>query len=188
MKREICDQCQLPKTVCLCAEITEIAWPGRLVILQHPKEAGHAKNTVRLMRLCLPKTEIYIGENSDDFAEIANEVSQSPERFVLVYPNEHSEDFAPKTDQALRQNKTFILIDATWRKALKMWLLNPWLKPLKSIHFSETMESQYLFRKRKQDFQLSTLEAVHMLLKGDTDTTPLLHLLNVRNHHFQSHK
>lgn len=52
-----------------------------------------------------------------------------------------------------------ILLDGTWRKAKKMWMLNPWLHDLPSWHFGQPPENQYRMRKTNLEHSLSTLEA-----------------------------
>jgi DTW domain-containing protein YfiP len=144
--------------------------------LQHPAESKHAKNSARLLPLCLDKVEIYIGESADDFLQISNTCQSTPEQFALFYPNESS----TVLEQHLSRFKqdmpgTLIFIDATWRKALKMWKLNPWLHTLNCWHFAAPPTSRYQIRKASVNNSLSTLEAVAYALEQtqNTDCQPL---------------
>lgn len=168
-KRAKCINCGYPQLTCLCAWIKVINSPVKIVILQHPKEANHAKNTVKLLQLGLTNLEIIQGENASDFKVFANTVSACPEKYVLCYPHSESKaietlkleaEFAP----TLVELETLILIDASWRKALKMWHLNPWLQKLNSWHFAAPPQNKYTIRHTKQRNSLSTLESVAYLL------------------------
>lgn len=168
-KRAKCINCGYPQSTCLCAWVKVIDSPVKIVILQHPKEANHAKNTVKLLQLGLTNLEIIQGEDASDFKVFANTVAGCPEKYVLCYPHAKSKaieslkletDFAP----TLVELDTLILIDASWRKALKIWHLNPWLQKLNSWHFADPPQNQYDIRQTKQKNSLSTLESVAYLL------------------------
>ena len=51
MPRSYCPRCDYPDRTCLCHAIDRTGYSTRLTILQHPSEAGHAKNTSRLITL-----------------------------------------------------------------------------------------------------------------------------------------
>jgi DTW domain-containing protein YfiP len=51
--------------------------------MQHPSEVGHAKNSVRLLKLVLPQTQIYVGETGEDFIELQHYLATQTK-----YPNE----------------------------------------------------------------------------------------------------
>ena len=151
-----------------------------LIILQHPQEARHAKNTAHLIRLCAPNTTIYLGESTSDFKAFQAVVEQSPEDYALIYPSEQS---SPLEQHANAQKgplpfKHLVFIDATWRKAFKIWQLNPWLATLKGFHFSSPPKSQYAIRKAPGEHNLSTLEAAAYALEaGFNEDTSALHEL-----------
>ena len=39
----------------------------QLVVLQYPSEVEHKKNSVRVLSLAVPKTQVYVGESESDF-------------------------------------------------------------------------------------------------------------------------
>ena len=70
-----------------------------------------------------------------------------------------------------------VLIDGTWRKALKMIKLNPWLQQFQSVHLGDNYQGRYRIRKAKRPDSLSTLEATAYALsqlEPQLDITPLL--------------
>ncbi|WJG09418.1 tRNA-uridine aminocarboxypropyltransferase [Aliiglaciecola sp. LCG003] len=187
-KRQYCQRCHYPQQVCVCDSIRALDLPVKLIILQHPDEAKHAKNTARLLRLCCENSEIIIGENSQDFVQLKRQCIEFPKHHWLIYPNASSQPIEkqhPLPVASLPQK--LILIDATWRKAYKMWQLNPWLQSLPSWHFDQLPESRYAIRKSSLSYSLSTLEATAYALQQmyAIDTSPLYDALNAMQNNRQ---
>ncbi|MCF2947222.1 DTW domain-containing protein [Paraglaciecola aquimarina] len=165
-KRKICKRCEYPASTCVCKWVSPIRSPIKIVILQHPKETKHAKNSVKLLKLGLQNLEVVIGESAQDFIQFTNQVKLNPEQYCLCYPSDKSVPL-DSVNTAIKNYSfnTIIFIDASWRKALKMWHLNPWLHELDSWHFDYPPASQYQIRSTSQTNGLSTLESVVYVLK-----------------------
>lgn len=149
--------------------------------MQHPSEALHPKNTARLLTLGIQNSDIYVGEKPLDFATIRLKVSHQPEQYWVAFPNPQSQPIESWSSPAtLSLPKNLILLDGTWRKAKKIWMLNPWLHDLPSWHFQQSPQNQYRMRKTKLEYSLSTLEAAAYSLSClcDFDSTNLLKLLD----------
>ena len=160
----------------------------RVHILQHPKETNHAKNTVRLITLCLPDVEVLVGESPEDFASLKEEVLGNPADFNVFYPHVQSQCFEEQFSSTTPAN--LIFIDATWRKAYKIWQHNPWLHCCQSWHFETPPASRYAIRQTKVEGGISTLEALaYVLEKGfDEDSSALLKALDAMQHHPLQHR
>lgn len=184
IKRQICGKCHYPQRTCLCPWIDPIATPLNIIVLQHPKEGKHAKNTVKLLSLGLIEMSVLQGETPEDWPELVNNVTKNPQRYSLIYPHQlsvpiesiHTE--AQKA-QCFPANHNVIFIDSSWRKALKIWHLNPWLQLCSSWHFSEPPKNHYHIRHTTQRNSLSTLESVAYVLEytHKVDCTSLRTLL-----------
>jgi len=140
----------------------------RFVFLMSPKEFKQEKaGTGRLTHLCLPNSELHMGENFD-VDESVQALIHDPKNFpVLLYPgvtarNLSNGDLAP-ADLGGRRLVVF-LIDATWGGARKLLRLSPSLQRLPRIMFTPTAPSRYVIKQQPQEGCLSTLEAVHELL------------------------
>lgn len=168
-KRQQCAKCGYPQSTCLCAWINPITAPLNIIILQHPKEAKHAKNTVKLLALGLKKITVLQGEKPEDWAELTQKVANQPQSYSLFYPHEQSTSIESISSQEKKEryfpvNHNMIFIDASWRKALKIWHLNPWLQQCNSWHFANPPDNQYHIRRTTQESSLSTLESVAYVL------------------------
>jgi len=176
--RKICAACQYPAVVCVCSVITQIAVDVEIIILQHPSEKNRAKNTARLVSLVVPDAKVVVGESAADFEQIKQRLidrESAGARVAVLFPSPESTILSENVESASNIIQTLILIDGTWRKAKKMWQLNPWLWTLVVFRLEAGSKSRYRIRKGSQAGGLSTLEAAALALEivEDADTEPL---------------
>lgn len=189
-KRPNCVHCLRPIKTCICKHIKLVENLAPVVVLQHPLEIKEAKNTGRLLHLCLKNSQIFEGESfSDVFYE-----STQPSRFcdILLYPSEPNDEIthaAPDNDVPLTNigannllNSApyrLWILDATWRKSRKMLYLNPFLQAMPRLSLHDCPVSQYTIRKAHKENQLSSLEAscyaLQKLEANQVDYSPVLH-------------
>jgi len=186
MTRPLCPQCERPVPRCLCQWITPCRNRIPVLLLQHPRETHHPKNSAALLHKSLTNVDLQVGEQwpPEALAEILNGYDNR-----LLYPDTPTSDLprppmAP-ADSALPLR--LIVLDATWRKSLKMLHLNPALQQLPRLPLTGTPASRYQIRKAKHPNQLSTLEAtchaLTQLEQDQTDYQPLLAAFEAFNHH-----
>ncbi|WP_351008590.1 tRNA-uridine aminocarboxypropyltransferase [Shewanella sp. S1-58-MNA-CIBAN-0166] len=183
MSRSYCIHCQYPQSACVCHALKPVASNTEVVVMQHPSEVDHAKNTVRLLKLVMPQMKIYVGESAADFIELQHYLAAQTKPIYVVYPNEHSQTVA---EAGASEAAIIILVDGTWRKAYRMLQLNPWLLNYPSLHLECEDESQYIIRKAKRSDSLSTLEAVaHTLiaLNPAAEIAPIFAVFNAMVQH-----
>jgi DTW domain-containing protein len=165
-KRPICSICDRPLNSCLCPFVAKVNNIAALVILQHPLEAKEAKNTGRLLHLCLQNSRIFTGETfaEDFFAQLQLPGIQD----VLLYPDTPDEKSLgltspPRLDLSVCAARAMPVrlwvLDATWRKSRKMLYLNRHLQRLPRLSLHNCPPSIYKIRKAHSENQLSTLEA-----------------------------
>lgn len=174
--RSYCSNCHYPESNCICEAVAHIESPINIIVLQHPKEVGHAKNTVKLMRLCLPDMQVVVGKSACDFTEVQRSID--PQTTALVYPTKNSHAFESFNQQKRTKRDTLIFIDASWRQAYAIWKSAPWLQDIPQFHFDNAPESRYQIRHTKIAHSLSTLEATAYALEVgfEVNTQALLDL------------
>lgn len=150
-------------------------------MLQHPMEAGHAKNTARLLHLSLPASRLEVGEtfHPDTLTQWLHHPWGAPRealaattaapivRTVLLYPPTPQDPQLPVTvppplpSHWLAQPDLLrlVVIDGTWRKSRKMLYLNPALQALPRWCLQDMPPSRYAIRKAHAPDQLSSFEA-----------------------------
>ncbi len=178
MTRPSCPNCHYPLKACLCESIEQIEVSTEIIILQDPSEVGHAKNSVRLLSLVIPQTQVVIGEGADDYAQLQNYLNACNKPVYLVYPSDESQNAA---EESFDKGAVILLLDGTWRKAYKLLQLNPWLLQYPALHLDLESASNYTIRKASRSDSLSTLEAAAMMLKAiepNVDVRPLTRALS----------
>lgn len=158
MPRAVCPRCERPASTCLCATLpAPLAHGTELLILQHPAEAGHAKNTAAFLTLGLQSARRLRGEVFDATWAVPGT--------VLLYPG-GGDAAAEAPPGGIRR---LILLDGSWRQSRRLLTHNPWLAALPRLSLPEQV-SRYTIRRAHRPGQLSTLEAgLHALarLEGD---------------------
>jgi DTW domain-containing protein len=162
MPRLLCSHCLRPQTTCICRFITPTASACEVLILQHPLEARHAKNSARLLHLSLPGSRLEVGEVFDDATLHA--LLPDTHTSLLLYPPTPYEDHTPPAplDSAALLDPArlrLVVLDATWRKSRKMLHQSPALQRLPRLALVDVPTGRYAIRKAHAPGQLSTLEA-----------------------------
>lgn len=172
-RRAGCAICLRPQSACICQWITPVAHQAEVLILQHPLEVDHAKNTGRLLHLSLPRSRMLTGEVFGE-AGLRAAMAETPAYTVLLYPPTPQDLEAPALDVERLKDPArvrLVVLDATWRKSRKMLHLNPLLRRLPRLSLEDVPASAYRIRKAQKEGQLSTLEAVCsalVRLEGDS--------------------
>lgn len=145
MPRAACPRCERPASACLCAGLPAppLAHRIELLILQHPAEAGHAKNTAALLTLGLQSARLLRGEIFDPALATTGT--------ALLYPGEAAE--AEPADVS-----RLVLLDGSWRQSRRLLAANPWLAALPRLALP-AQPGRYALRRAHRSGQLSTLEA-----------------------------
>lgn len=134
----------------ICPTVNQVP----VLILQHPQEQHHVKNSAGLLARGLAHCHREVGEVFDP-AQLSDWIGPAQDA-ALLYP---STRLGPETSAQAAQVRKLVIIDATWRKSLRMLACNPLLQALPRLALQSTPTSRYLIRQARQAHQLSTLEA-----------------------------
>lgn len=149
-----------------------------VLVLQHPQEQRQAKNSVALLRLSLAHCEVVVGERFEPDALQA--LLHRPGRDTrLLYPGVPAAPAPPAPGVAPGAPVRLVVIDATWRKSLRMLLEHPALAALPRLALQAPPPTRYrAIRAARRDDQVSTLEATVQALAqlegSGFDAAPLL--------------
>lgn len=177
--RAICGRCLRPQGACLCALVRPTSHRTEVLVLQHPQEQRQAKNSVALLRLSLAHCEVVVGERFTPGA--LQSLLQRPGRQTrLLYPDVPAAPAPPAPPLAAAGAPLrLVVIDATWRKSLRMLLDHPALAALPRLALDAPAPTRYrAIRAARRADQVSTLEAtlqaLSMLEAPSFDAAPLL--------------
>lgn len=177
VRRATCPHCLRPQATCLCALARPTRHHTEVLVLQHPQEQRQAKNSVALLRLSLARCEVVVGERFSP--EALQALLHRPGWDTrLLYPDVPAAPAAPAapgTGAPVR----LVVIDATWRKSLRMLLEHPSLAQLPRLSLEAPATTCYrAIRAARRPDQVSTLEATVQALaqlEGPSfDGAPLL--------------
>jgi DTW domain-containing protein len=160
-RRATCAACLRAQSACICHWVRPLSSRAGLLILQHPLEVRNAKNSARLLHLCLAGSRLEVGEAfaPETLAALLGAEGRTP---LLLYPDTPPSPPAPAPP--LPEDVTLVVLDATWRKSRKMLHLNPLLQALPRLALHDAAPSAYRIRKAHAAHQLSTLEAAALAL------------------------
>lgn len=155
-------RCLRPQAACICPFVTPTPHATDVLILQHPLEAHHAKNTARLLHLSLQRSRLAVGEVFD--GEALQALMPEPRYTLLLYPPTQYPGHAAAASLDWHQladpaKVRLVVLDATWRKSRKMLHMSPVLQGLPRLALAHAPATRYAIRKAHQPDQLSTLEA-----------------------------
>lgn len=132
--------------------------------MQHPDEVKHPKGSAIIAKLCLQNIDFFIAEDFSSHTALNQIINEHGKTSILIYPGENAKTFEKKelTSAGITH---LIFIDATWRKAKKIFLLSKNLQQLKMIKLSSKLISDYRIRKTPKDGFISSIEAIHYCLQ-----------------------
>lgn len=165
-RRPTCAACLRAQSACICAFVRRVQADAGLLVLQHPLEVANAKNSGRLLHLCVGGSTLAVGEAFDP-AQLHAQLHAGGREPLLLYPPTPADEAAgiapppelPRGLLAAPGRVRLVVLDATWRKSRKMLYLNPALQRLPRLALAEVPASGYRIRKAHAPHQLSTLEA-----------------------------
>ena len=177
-----CSQCGKSLKACICEWIQSLPSKVELVILQHPSETNRPMGTARILSLSLANSHYFVDENFTEHESLNQLLNDTSYQHFVLYPGETS---VAHTEVAQKLEKDerirVILLDGTWKKAYKMWLLSKNLHALPLVRLPENLQGNYRIRKAPSDNSLSTVEAgyhILSLLEPEQDFSPLVEAFN----------
>lgn len=168
MSRALCQQCQRPTIACICNFICKIDNRTSVLVLQHPSEVKQTKGTVALLSRSLSNCQVIVGEDFSQHDELNNILARH--QALLLYPSAQAQVLSSgkKLDKTnINGNeknqlpKLLIILDGTWKKAYRMFMLSQNLQALEQVCLPDKLANsgQYLIRKVAKENALSSLEA-----------------------------
>ncbi len=177
-RRATCAHCLRPQATCLCALARLTVHRTEVLVLQHPQEQRQAKNSVALLRLSLARCEVVVGERFSP-AQLQSLLHRPGRITRLLYPDVPAAPAPDSPTTAPDAPLRLVVIDATWRKSLRMLLEHPALAALPRLSLEAPAATCYrAIRAARRADQVSTLEATVQalaMLEGPSfDAAPLL--------------
>ena len=190
IKGERCTGCRLVPSHCLCGVRPEVATQSGMCLLMADIEPLKPSNTGWLIADVVSDTFAFGWARTEvDPALLALLVDPQWQAFV-VFPGEFVKpDRVVQAVQPLPcgQRPLFILLDATWPEARKMFRKSPYLDRFPVLSLQPEQMSRYRLRRSRRDDHFCTSEvgALCLELAGETRAAQALEAwLDVFSHHY----
>lgn len=173
-KRPVCSKCGFILARCLCDSLENISNHTHIIILQHPSESKHALNTVALMQKSFANIKVFIGEDFSEHAELNSLFNDHLDSIALLFPTDSAQALKYNSEKKITH---IVLIDGTWKKAQKIYILSKNLQTLPSYKLEVASKGRYIIRSTDIENGLSTLEAsisALNILENELDTKSLM--------------
>lgn len=163
------------------------------MLLQHPRERDMPLGTARMASLCLPNSELHVGNVWHRSRTLERALSDPQRPPMLLFPSPDARDL--DSDPPVGPI-TLVVVDGTWSNSRKMVCRDPTLSVLPKLGFCPAHPSEYRIRREPRRDYVSTIEAlVHALgvLEGDrTRFEPMLapfrHMIRIQVGHIEAHR
>ncbi len=151
----------------------------RIELLTHPSELTRPTNTGRLLLETLPQARLHLWQRKSPPEALLKLIAANKAQCLLLFPTLNARplnDFI-KSSQETDLPLHFIILDATWQQARKMYRQSPWLQALPQVELAIDKESEYRLRRNQVKGAICTCEVGIALLKilGETDNEMILH-------------
>jgi DTW domain-containing protein YfiP len=162
-----CERCRVVPEYCLCAWRPKVTAQAGVLLLMHDVEPLKPTNTGWLIADLVADTFAYRWFRTEVEPEILALLSDPQWQPYLVFPGEFVAPGRVVTEVAMEGGKRplFILLDATWTEARKMFRKSPYLENLPVLSLQPEHLSRYRLRRSKRNDHFCTAEVAAMCLE-----------------------
>ena len=171
---ERCEACRLRPSHCMCALRPELGTRAAFCLLMHDSEPLKPSNTGWLIADVVRETYAFGWSRTEVDPQIEALLADPQWQPYVVFPGEYAqspERVVQSLDEpgrgALQAGKRplFILLDATWSEARKMFRKSPYLDGFPVLSLHPDLLSRYQLRRSKRDDHFCTSEVAALCLE-----------------------
>jgi DTW domain-containing protein YfiP len=188
-----CQACRLALSHCLCAWRPQVVAQSGVCLLMHDIEVLKPSNTGWLIADVVADTSAFGWLRTLVDPDLPALLSDPQWQPYLVFPGEYAapERVVSTVELETGKRPLFILLDATWTEARKMFRKSPYLDSLPVLSLQPEQLSRYRLRRSKRDDHLCTAEVAALCLElaGDLCASEALNAyLDVFSQHYLAAK
>lgn len=170
-KGERCEGCRLRPSHCLCALRPCLPTHAGVCLLMHDAEPLKPSNTGWLIADVVQDTFAFGWSRLEQDPGLATLLRDPQWQPYVVFPSEYAEPVErvvtalPATASSHNKRPLFILLDATWSEARKMFRKSPYLDGFPVLSLKPEQISRYQLRRSKRDDHFCTSEVAALCLE-----------------------
>ncbi|UVE16652.1 DTW domain-containing protein [Pseudomonas sp. LS44] len=177
-RAERCAGCRVIASHCLCDLRPRVSAESGVCLLMHDVEALKPTNTGWLIADVVERTSAFGWTRTDVEAGLLEQLADPRWQPYVVFPGEYAAPHRVVSEVQVEEGKRplFILLDATWTEARKMFRKSPYLDQLPVLGLLPEQLSRYRLRRSKRDDHLCTAEVAALCLElaGDQQAAQAL--------------
>ncbi|MBK3506638.1 tRNA-uridine aminocarboxypropyltransferase [Pseudomonas sp. MF6747] len=173
-----CEGCRLPTDHCVCASKSRVSSSAGFCLLMSKKELFKPSNTGFLIADVVPDTFAFCWSRVEIDPELIALLDSPEWQPYVVFPGEFVD--AERVTNTVKnedgKRPLFILLDATWTEARKIFRKSPYLNKFPVLSIEPENLSKYVLRRSKVAEHLCTSEIASLCLNlsGDLDSSNAL--------------
>jgi DTW domain-containing protein len=190
--RPRCDGCRLASTHCMCRSGVAVPTRAGVCLLMADIEPLKPTNTGWLVADVVPDTFAFGWARTEVDPALAVLLNDPRWQPLVVFPGEYAapgravvEEVA--SAESAGRRPLFIVLDATWNEARKMFRKSPYLDRFPVLSLRPEQVSRYVLRRSRRDdhFCTSEVAALCLELAGESRAAQVLEAtLDVFTHHY----
>jgi DTW domain-containing protein YfiP len=190
IKGERCPGCRLVPSHCLCALLPELPTQAGVCLLMADTEPLKPSNTGWLIADVVQDTFAFGWARTEVDPALLALLADPQWQAWVVFPGEFVEPERVVHELPVLpagQRPLFLLLDATWPEARKMFRKSPYLSRLPVLSLAPEQVSRYQLRRSKRDDHFCTSEVASLCLElaGEVQAAVTLKAyLDVYTHHY----
>lgn len=166
-RAERCPRCRVIAGYCLCAWRPRVETRAGMCLLMYDLEAVKPSNTGWLIADVVCDTSAFCWSRTEQDPNLLALLADPAWQPYVVFPGEYAapERVVSEVRVEAGRRPLFILLDATWPEARKMFRKSPYLNHLPVLSMSPERLSRYRLRRSKRDEHLCTSEVAALCLE-----------------------
>ncbi len=168
-----CPDCRVISSYCLCAWRPEVAATSGMCLLMYDTEPLKPTNTGWLIADVIEDTYAFGWSRIEVDEQLLALLDDPQWQPYIVFPGEFVAKERVVTRIALEDSKRplFILLDATWTEARKMFRKSPYLERFPVLSLEPEQISRYRLRRSRRDDHFCTAEVAALCLELAEDNS-----------------
>lgn len=164
---ERCPRCRVAPAYCLCPWTPRIEARAGMCLVMHDIEALKPTNTGWLIGDVVPDTFAYGWSRIEVDARLEALLADPQWQPYVVFPGEYAQPqrVVDTVTTPAGKRPLFILLDATWTEARKMFRKSPYLDHLPVLSLQPEQLSRYRLRRSTREEHLCTAEVAALCLE-----------------------
>lgn len=161
-----CARCRVAISHCLCSLLPRVTANSAVCLIMHDVEPLKPSNTGWLIADIVPDTHAFTWKRTAVDPALLALLDDPQYQPMVVFPGEYAEPqrVISTVDVTAVKRPLFILLDATWTEARKMFRKSPYLNQLPVLSLQADVLSRYRLRRSTRSEHLCTAEVAALCL------------------------